>query len=312
MPAVADGIEQAQIVLAEQTLYRPRPDVSIDGKRFIYASTRGSADQYNNLYVQPTKPGGEPYKLTFFEHDAFHPRWSPDGEWIAYITNGSANGLPQLALLETYGGEQRTVTIGPRRWKRPMGALAVRVHGRGHEGANRRPRPPRRRPTAKLYAPRDAYARVSGAGDRMFHTPGTFRVELPAGKVTMDVVKGFEFIPAKVEATVSAGPSTTNLTCHAAAAHGHVSVRVVQRIDARAHELRRQPPQHAREPDDDVRRGRSGHRQRAGRQQGQPHSRLSALRARAAARIRSRRPTASSSSARNIGRRSTVTCSCFS
>ena len=55
-------------------LYRPRPDVSIDGKRFVYASTAGAADQYNNLYVQPTV-GGEPYKLTFFQHDAFHPRW---------------------------------------------------------------------------------------------------------------------------------------------------------------------------------------------------------------------------------------------
>jgi Tol biopolymer transport system component len=99
--AVANGIETSQTVLAEQTLYRPRPHVSPDGKRFVYASTRGAADQFNNLYLQPTS-GGEPYKLTFFQHDAFHPRWSPDGEWTAFISN--EGGLPQLALLETHGG----------------------------------------------------------------------------------------------------------------------------------------------------------------------------------------------------------------
>ncbi|MCH7490692.1 MAG: PD40 domain-containing protein, partial [Gemmatimonadetes bacterium] len=80
VPAVADGITQSRVVLDEQTLYRTRPDVSLDGKRFVYSSTSGTADQFNNLYVQPTA-GGVPYKLTYFTHDAFHPRWSPDGEW---------------------------------------------------------------------------------------------------------------------------------------------------------------------------------------------------------------------------------------
>ena len=104
VPAAAGGMNDAQSVVVEQTLYRARPDVSIDGKRFVYSSTRGAADQFSNLYVQPVA-GGEPYKLTFFEHDAFHPRWSPDGESIAYIDN--REGLPQLALLEVYGGANR-------------------------------------------------------------------------------------------------------------------------------------------------------------------------------------------------------------
>ena len=74
--------------------------------------------------MQPTA-GGEPYKLTFFEHDAFHPRWSPDDEWIAFVTN--EGGLPRLALLETHGGALRTVEIAERRWRRPMGTLSVRT-----------------------------------------------------------------------------------------------------------------------------------------------------------------------------------------
>ncbi|HWB95528.1 MAG TPA: hypothetical protein VG672_02470, partial [Bryobacteraceae bacterium] len=64
MPAVAGGMEQARPVLVEQTLYRTRPDVSIDGKRIVYSSSVGAADQYNNLYVLPID-GGAPYKLTF-------------------------------------------------------------------------------------------------------------------------------------------------------------------------------------------------------------------------------------------------------
>ncbi len=53
VPAVAGGMNDAQSVVVEQTLYRARPDVSIDGKRFVYSSTRGAADQFSNLYVQP-------------------------------------------------------------------------------------------------------------------------------------------------------------------------------------------------------------------------------------------------------------------
>ena len=198
LPAMATGIEEAQTVLAEQTLYRARPDVSMDGKRFVYSSTRGTADQFSNLYVQPTV-GGEPYKMTFFSHDAFDPEWSPDGEWIAYISN--AGGLPQLALLETYGGAQRTITITDRRWKRPVGVLSVRTR----DAATGEATGSRIHLTAsdgKFYAPHDAYARVSGADDRVFHSTGDFTVTLPVGQVSLTVVKGFEYYPQAVEATI--------------------------------------------------------------------------------------------------------------
>jgi hypothetical protein len=204
LPAEQGGIERAQTVLAEQTLYRTRPDVSIDGRRFVYCSTRGAADQFSNLYVQPTV-GGEPYKLTFFAHDAFQPRWSPDGEWIVYITN--AGGLPQLALLETYGGQQRSVEITSRHYRRPTGTLSVRTVDR----VTQRPVATRIHLTAsdgKFYAPDDAYARVSGVGDAIFHQPGEFRVTLPAGKVSLQAVKGFEWLPAQAEVEIHAGQTS--------------------------------------------------------------------------------------------------------
>ena len=204
MPARANGINDATVVLAEQSLYRTQPDVATDGRRFIYSSTAGAADQFNNLYVQPTA-GGEPYKLTFFQHDAFHPRWSPDNERVAFITN--EGGLPQLAILRTHGGGIRTIAITTRRWKRPMGRLLVttreastgtlagsRVHLTASDG--------------KFYTPTNAYARIGGQGDHIFHHSGTFTVEVPSGSTELTVVKGFEYWPESLTVNVEPGSVT--------------------------------------------------------------------------------------------------------
>lgn len=200
--AAPRAMEEAESVLVEQTLYRARPDVSVDGKRFVYSSTGGSADQYSNLYVLPVA-GGEPYKLTFYQHDAFHPRWSPDGEWIAYVSN--EGGLPQLELLEVYGGERRRVEIADRRWKRPMGVLSARIvdastgsqtHARIHLTAS----------DGKFYCPPETFARFTqGGGDHIFHSTGSFEVRVPVGTVSLAAVKGFEFWPGEQTVEIRAG-----------------------------------------------------------------------------------------------------------
>ena len=179
VPAKADGFEDRVQVLAEQTLYRTQPDVSIDGRRFIFSSTRGAADQFNNLYVQPTG-GGEPYKMTFFQHDAFHPRWSPDGEWISFIDNNGENGLPRLRLLETYGGRIVDVNISGRRWLNQMGKLSMTTLG--SDGQPTATRVHVIASDGKFYAPSNQYARMpQRARVGAFHHEGSFEVELPIG-----------------------------------------------------------------------------------------------------------------------------------
>ncbi len=209
VPARSGGIRNASTVLREQTLYRTRPDVSIDGRRFVYASTSGAADQFVNLYVQPTV-GGEPYKITFFEHDAFHPRWSPDGEWIAYSTN--EDGLPGLELLETYGGARRRLAITSRTHKGPMGTLSVTVRTDATGSTPAAARVTLLGGDGKYYAPNDAYARIGQRGGyAAFHTDGTFDVALPPGTADLTIMKGFEIEPQRMMVDIEAG-ATVSLT----------------------------------------------------------------------------------------------------
>lgn len=204
VPLERDAMRKAKLVLDEQTLYRTRPDVSPDGRRIIYSSTAGAADEFNHLYVVPVE-GGHPYKLTFGDYDDFHPRWSPDGEWIAYITN--EGGIPQLCLLETYGGMKKRVLIKERRWKRPMSTVRVTIY----DGGTGRPTPARitgQASDGKLYAPSSTYvfnARMAAGLQRIFFTSGQYTVEVPPGKLVIEAHKGFEYWPVRQKVNIREG-----------------------------------------------------------------------------------------------------------
>lgn len=194
---------RARVIHKEETLFRTRPQWSPDGKRFVYASHLGG--QFTNLFVLPAT-GGEPYKMTFGEHDTFLPRWSPDGEWIAAISN--ARGLPQLMLLKSWGGEQRIVEVTEKRWSRPMATLIVRVLD-GADGPETEARVYQTASDGKPYTPSTAYERRAPLRRPLFHTTGRYVTQVPPGEVTIEVVKGFERWPARVTVAAEAGRTHT-------------------------------------------------------------------------------------------------------
>ena len=86
-------------------------DVSPDGRQLVFKSTRGG--NYNLWLVDVA--GGEPKQLTFHPvpFRAKNPRWSPDGEWIAYQVDHHLTRQSQVDdvyVVAVGGGQPRNLT----------------------------------------------------------------------------------------------------------------------------------------------------------------------------------------------------------
>ena len=192
-PFEADAMSKAKRILREETLYRTKPQWSPDGARILYSSHRGS--QYDNLYLLPAE-GGEPYQITRDDWDHFDPAWSPDCEWIVYVSN--EHGLSDLRVLKTFGGLEKKIEIRRRVYRRPMGKLKVIVK----DAATGKPTESRihmKAADGKTYAPSNAFHRVSGRASRneFFHAEGEFTVDVPVGDLLLEAVKGIEYWPSR-------------------------------------------------------------------------------------------------------------------
>lgn len=86
------------------------PQISPDGKTVLYVVTRFSIEQNNSnsdIWAVPFE-GGEAKRLTDAAKADMHPRWSPDGSSIAFISTRENGG--QIWLMNPDGSNQRRLT----------------------------------------------------------------------------------------------------------------------------------------------------------------------------------------------------------
>lgn len=89
------------------------PEVSPDGKWVAYVLTApdSTEDKYDdNLWMTATDGSGA-VQLTYSDEDETKPRWSPDNQWISFLSSRyKAKEKTQLWLMDRRGGEAKQVT----------------------------------------------------------------------------------------------------------------------------------------------------------------------------------------------------------
>jgi dipeptidyl aminopeptidase/acylaminoacyl peptidase len=161
------------------------PRISPDGSRVAYAvstADRESEDYRSAIWVTPLAGSEEPTRFTFGEKRDGSPRWSPDGRWLAFVSNrGDEKAKGQIYVLPAHGGEARKLTelkesAADVVWSPDSTRLAFtsRVPDEAYEEEDERKRKPRR--FTRLFQKLDS---VGWIADRRAHV---FVADLEGGE----------------------------------------------------------------------------------------------------------------------------------
>jgi TolB protein len=195
---------QPALVHYEESEYRMRPAWTPDGASFVFGSDEMGS---NDIAIVPAR-GGNPNVLTAAGTGEFSPTVSPDGSRFAFVSNGT--GSTTLFTASIGGGPRASwteVRITARRSATPTGRARVRVLGPDGQTTPARIYP--RAADTRAYAPDGGFHRVIAITEtHYFDTTGAFELEVPAGPLSIEAMKGFEFVPATVEVNVKADTTT--------------------------------------------------------------------------------------------------------
>jgi len=94
------------------------PEIAPDGKRVVYEVTRTNWEDNafeRDLWIADTATG-EGHQLTSSKKSSTNAAWSPDGKWIAFLSDrpgqisGTLEGKKQIYVISADGGEARQLT----------------------------------------------------------------------------------------------------------------------------------------------------------------------------------------------------------
>lgn len=191
----------ATLVQREETAFRTKPQWTPDGASILYVSDAGGN---NDVTIVPAG-GGNPLRLTQAPDHELDASVSPDGTRIAFVSN--ATGPTTLFTAPAAGGTESTWNrLGPTTRSFAGETGRVRLTVEGPDGTAVPARVHLRASDGRGYAPDDGFFRLlTPTHTPYFHTDGSSEVEVPAGPLTVEAVKGPEYQPASAAIEVQPG-----------------------------------------------------------------------------------------------------------
>jgi TolB protein len=193
---------ESRIVRDEETEYRMEPSWTPDGRNILYVTE----DEGSNDIRVIAATGGEPIELTVdtTRHE-MSQAVSPDGTRFAFVQFDA--GVPTLYTAPITGGRVsawRKVPITSRTSVKPTGRVRIRVLG--PDGQPVAARIYLDASDGRHYTPDGLFHRSMMVFDRhYFHMSADVDVEVPAGRTSIEAIRGWEFVPKSVTVDVPAG-----------------------------------------------------------------------------------------------------------